>query len=343
MKLNRKDIVLKYIVEDYVKSAEPVGSNSLLSKHNLSYSSATIRNVMAELEKDGFIEKPHTSSGRVPSIKGYRYYIENLRDDKIDKTLRFELDKLFDGSKSIEQVLNESCQILSHMTNLATCVLGPSVNDETIVKIEAIPTSEASFTIIFVTNKGYVENKNFMLNKNIALEYVMKITEFIDSELKGTKLLDIVRKLKSIKLLNDDSADVFNYVVQTLLSTFSNLYLKRGTSFYGRNKLLEQPEFKDNAEEVKKIFELFYNSDKLAEIFSNCGNEISISIGNGKFKDISIITKDIKMPITNQDLGRIAVVGPTRMNYDQVIQHLNYTIDMIMHHLKDLKEVDINE
>ena len=119
--------------------------------------------------------------------------------------------------------------------------------------------------------------------------------------------------------------------------------MKRGSRFYGKKQLLEQPEFKDNINELKKIFELFLNSDKLAEVFSNCGEEISISICNGKYKDISIITKDIRIPKINHELGRIAVVGPTRMDYDTVIQHLNYTVKMIINHLNDLKEVDINE
>ena len=344
MKLNRKQIILKYIVEDYVKTAQPVGSNSLLEGHKfLNLSSATVRNVMAELEKNGLLEKTHTSSGRIPSIEGYRYYINYLRNDKIDNTLRFEIDKLFDSSKSIEQVLNESCQILSHKTNLATCILNPSVYDETLVKVEAVPTTLNSFTIIFVTNKGYVENKNFVLNKNVSLDYVLKIVEFINVEIKGTKVLDVTNKLSKIKLISNENVEAFEYVVHTLISTFSNLFMKRGSRFYGKKQLLEQPEFKDNINELKKIFELFLNSDKLAEVFSNCGEEISISIGNGKYKDISIITKDIRIPKINHELGRIAVVGPTRMDYDTVIQHLNYTVKMIINHLNDLKEVDINE
>lgn len=343
MKLTRRELVLKYIVEDYVRTALPVGSHTLLANHKLSLSSATVRNVMAELEKEGFIEKTHTSSGRVPSIKGYRHYIEHLRSEKIDKNLRFELDKLFDGSKSIDEVLNESCQILSHMTKLATCVLGPSVTDEILVKLETIPTNENCFTIIFVTGNGYVGNKNFILNKNINVDYIVRITEFINSELSGSKLIDVTRKLKSLKLISSENQEIFNFVIQTLITTFSDLFIKRGSSFYGKNNLLQQPEFKDNVEEVRKIFEIFSNSDKLSELFADCGEEISISIGNGRYKDISIITKDIRVPNSSQELGRIAVVGPTRMDYDKVIQHLNYTVEMILNHLNDLKEVKINE
>ena len=345
MKLARKDLILKYIVEDFIETAEPVGSHSLLNKHKLQISSATVRNVMASLEKEGYLEKTHTSSGRVPSLEGYRYYIDKLRDERVDKTLRFELNNLLDGSKSIEQVLKEACQILSDKTELATCLFYSSVYDETLVKVEAKAISSDTFTIIFVTNTGYVENKTFVLNKNINNEYIVKIVDFINSEIQGARIIDINKLLdkSNLKLVSRENAELFTYVVHILQSTFHDAFSKRTSKIYGKSFLLEKPEFREDISEIKKLFDIFLNTNQLGEIFAECGEEVFISMGSGKYKNISIVTKEIKLEGFKQNLGRIAVIGPTRMNYDAVISSLNYVVSMISDSLVDLKEVDINE
>lgn len=343
MRLKRKEIILKYIVEDYIRTAEPVGSISLLNAHKLNYSSATIRNVMMELEKEDYIEKTHTSSGRIPSTKGYRYYVEHLRNEKIDKSIKFEIDGIFDSSKSIEQILNESCLVLSHMTRLACCVLGPSIIDEKIVDVSLIPINEEGFVIIFVTNKGFVGNKTFLINKDLKMEELVDAMRVIDLHLKQIKIIDVKNALDELQgEVLDEYKATYNYLYKSILSVFSSLFSNRSSTFYGKSYLFEEPEFKDSPDEIKKLIEIFSNSDKLAQIFSACGNEVSISIGNGRYKDITIITKDVKFPSTNEEIGRIAVVGPTRMNYERVIKYLDYVVEMINNHLKDLKEVKIN-
>ena len=115
MELDRKNRIFKLIVEDFIKTAVPVGSNYLISKYKLPYSSATVRNEMVDLENDGLIEKTHTSSGRVPSVLGYKYYVKYLKNDSVDSKLKYQLKVVFDNSKSVEEVLDESCKILSNM------------------------------------------------------------------------------------------------------------------------------------------------------------------------------------------------------------------------------------
>ena len=161
MGLTRKQTLLKLIVEDFIKTAEPVGSNYLIQKYNLNISSATIRNEMNALEKEGLLEKTHTSSGRVPSNEGYKYYIENLRNSQIDENVKNEINTIFSKTASVDEVLKESCEILSHMTNLASVVLGPSADEERLVSIQLVPINSFTVTAIFVTDKGYVENKTF--------------------------------------------------------------------------------------------------------------------------------------------------------------------------------------
>jgi heat-inducible transcriptional repressor len=122
--MTREDQILKLIVEHFIKTAEPVGSQTLLEVYHLPFSSATIRSEMNSLEKEGYLEKTHTSSGRVPSGKGYTYYVEHLREENVDESVKYALSKVLEQkTKSVEEVVKESCEILSHMTNLASVVL----------------------------------------------------------------------------------------------------------------------------------------------------------------------------------------------------------------------------
>ena len=121
MSLSRRDYILKLIVEYFIKHAIPVGSHTLIEEYNLDVSSATIRNEMFALEKEGYLEKTHTSSGRVPSSKGYRYYIDHLRNESVDSRIKNEIAQLLsERSLTVEQAITKSCEILSHMTNLAS-------------------------------------------------------------------------------------------------------------------------------------------------------------------------------------------------------------------------------
>lgn len=139
--MTRRETILKLIVEHFIKTAQPVGSQTLLDEYKLDCSSATIRNEMNALEKDGYLEKTHTSSGRVPSSDGYRYYVEHLRDERVDNRFKFALASVLEKrTQSVEEVIEQSCKILSSMTNLASVVLGPKVSEEKLVSVQVIPS-----------------------------------------------------------------------------------------------------------------------------------------------------------------------------------------------------------
>src|SRR5574344_492133 len=194
MELNRKDKILKIIVEDFIKTATPVGSDYLIHKYNIPYSSATIRNEMNSLEKEGLLEKTHTSSGRVPSTEGYKYYVKYLKSDGIDSKLKSQIQQVFENSKSIEEVLGESCEILSSMTNLASVYLGPTSTTEALASVQLVPLSKNSATAIFITDRGYVENKTFIFDENVNMNDMKKCVSLIDERLRGTKIDQLVPK-----------------------------------------------------------------------------------------------------------------------------------------------------
>ncbi len=338
MSLSRKDYILKLIVEDFIKTAIPVGSNYLINKYNLPYSSATVRNEMASLEEDGLIEKTHTSSGRVPSTLGYKYYVNNLKSNSVDSKLKNELKVVFDNTKSVEDVLGESCKVLSNMTNLVSVYLGPNSNKERLISVQLIPISKTSATAIFVTDRGYVENKTFIFDKNVNLDDLSKSIKLINDRITGTYISELPDKLESIKPLLKDYINDYTYIFNSIAKAFFEFASER-SEFYGENNLISQPEFKDNPEELKKIFDLFSKPENLVDMLQShddIGTIDADSNSNIKsFDNLAIISKEIKIPDSDKELGRIAIVGPKRMDYGKVLNALDYVVKELMSHLSN--------
>lgn len=342
MELTRKDKILKLIVEDFIKTAQPVGSNYLIDKYKLNLSSATIRNEMNQLEKEGLLEKTHTSSGRVPSTKGYKYYIDHLKTSKIDEKIKNQITDIFDTSSSVEEIMSKSCEILSHMTNLASAVLGPGADEEKLVSVQLVPINNSAVTAIFITDKGYVENKTFVMNGNAEIQDVKKTIEILNDRLVGTKVSELVPKLEGIKPIISDYISDYTFIYNALLKTFYEFSSKR-KEFYGKENLLHQPEFENDPNELKKIFGLIDGSgNKLESLLDKSNSNLLINCGeiDQNFDDVSVVSKEIVA--NGQNIGRIAIIGPTRMDYSKVLNNLDYVAKRIMEHLnyEDIQEED---
>jgi len=323
--MNRRDRVLKLIVEHFIKTAQPVGSKTLIDEYGLDYSSATIRNEMNALEQDGLLEKTHTSSGRVPSSKGYRYYIDNLRERSVSEDFKYQMQSILEEKiQSIDDVIKESCEILSQMTNLASIVLGPNVSEEKLVSVQLIPLSNSSATCVFVTDQGYVENKTFVINEETKLADVESCVKLLNDRLQGTPISDVVNKMQAIRPLLSDYVINHDVIYQTMLEAFLG-FAKDRLSAYGKDVLFDQPEFANDAAKIKKLLELFESPEIFREVEEK-DHEISIHIGGegSDDEDVSIIQAKVKIP--GQKEGSIAIVGPKRMDYDQVVSSMEYLI-----------------
>ena len=325
--MNRRERVLKLIVEHFIKTAEPVGSRTLIEEYKLNYSGATIRAEMNSLEQEGFLEKTHTSSGRVPSSKGYRYYIEHLRERSVSEEFKYQMQSIMDEKiRSIDDVIKESCEILSQMTSLASIVLGPNATQEKLVSVQLVPISKTSATCVFITDQGYVENKTFVLNDKTSLSDVESCVKLLNDRLKGTAIAELIPKMKAIKPLLSDYVIDHDVIYQAMLEAFVG-FAKDRLSAYGKEELFEQPEFKDDATKIKKLIELFESPEVFREVEEDADNEISIHIA-GEAKDdddVSIVTAKVKIP--GQKEGSIAIVGPKRMDYDQVVSSMEYLVN----------------
>ena len=325
MALSRSDTILKYIVEYFIKTAQPVGSHTLIEVYHLNYSSATIRNEMYALEKLGLIEKTHSSSGRVPSASGYKYYCDKLRDKQVDEELRQSLQLVLDQRvKSVEEIIKRSCEILSHMTNLVSVVMGPDEEKEKLASVQLVKISDNTITAIFVTDKGYVENKTFILEGDISTDELVQCMDVLNQRLKGTPVNQLINKMEALKPVLSDYVISHDVVYQALMETFLRFASDR-LSLYGREELFNNPEFKQDAEKLERVFKLLGDSSIFKTVETKDGG-ITLNIGDVEGNpDVSMVTAKIK--VGEEGEQTLTLLGPTRMDYAKVLSALEYIVN----------------
>ncbi|MDL2211631.1 heat-inducible transcriptional repressor HrcA [Erysipelotrichaceae bacterium OttesenSCG-928-M19] len=331
MLTSRQIDILKVIIDDFINDAMPVGSKTLKANHELPYSSATIRNEMATLETLGLLEKTHTSSGRIPSNQGYRYYVDYLIDDQdIDAGLKEKLEELFNNRKlEIEEIVKQTCDLIASMTNYTSIALGAESKDEVLSKVEIIPVSTTSVVIVIVTSSGKVESKIFNIENDIDLNELKKCVNVLNKMLVGTKLGDVVKKIDD-EIKDELGKHVSNY--ENLLDAFVNAFIKFASDHVyvgGRNNIINQPDF-DDIEKIRSLVNVIEDYDFFETLAKNIdGNKVIIGHENEYFidDDVTIVTSNYQ--VSDDEKGVIAIIGPTRMNYDKVIRLLDYASDKI--------------
>ena len=319
----RQNEILKIIIEEYIKSAKPVGSKSICD--TLNCSSATVRNEMAHLEEIGYLEKTHTSSGRVPSELGYRYYIDNLMKPKEltgEEVLALQTI-LSNQSLQLNDAITLSMQIISEMTNYTSLVLGNSSLDNRLKKVEVVPINENSLIAIIITDKGHIENKTISTGESVDVDEVKKMTDLINNLLVGTLLDDINKKLElEIKPIIGKYIKQQEMIYNMFYNAFNEMTLKKENyHFSGKTNMLKAPEF-DNVDKIRNIIDKLEDSDVISSIEEN---DLGINVYIG---DESKIDSDVTVIKTkyskDKEEGTIAIIGPKRMNYDRVIGMLEF-------------------
>ena len=325
MSLSRSDVILKYIVEYFIKNAQPVGSQTLIEMYKLPYSSATIRNEMYALEKLGLIEKTHSSSGRVPSAKGYKYYCEKLKDNEVDENLKQSLQLVLDQRvKSVEEVIQRSCEILSHMTNLVSIVVGPDEDKERLASVQLIQISDNTITAVFVTDKGYVENKTFIIEEGVSAKEIVQCMNLLNERLKGTPVSQLVEKMQALKPVLSDYVISHDVVYQALMETFLRFASDR-LSLYGREELFNNPEFKQDSEKLERVFKMLSDQSLFKSVDAD-EKGVSVNIGDVEGNpDVSMVSAKFK--VGQEGEQTLTLLGPTRMDYARVISALEYMVN----------------
>lgn len=318
----RRKELLKLIVEEYIKTANPVGSSLLCDKLNCS--SATIRNEMASLEDMGYLEKTHTSSGRVPSEMGYRYYVDNLMEPKkMTGEEVLKLQTIFDNKGLVlSDVITRSMEIISEITNCTSLVLGASSAENKLKEVETIPFSDSKVIAIVITDKGHVEHKELNVDGNVSPNEVKKVVELINKLLVGTPLDEVSAKLEfEIKPIIGNYVKSHEALYQAFYNAFNEFSYKNHMHMAGRTKLLDYREF-DSVSKVKEILNKFDDENMVKKIEADC-NDINVYIGHENNFDDDVSVIKTKYDINGEE-GTIAIVGPKRMDYEKVVSLLNY-------------------
>ena len=326
---HRQKVIFKTIVEQFICQAEPIGSKTLLTILEIPVSSATIRNEMALLEKAGLLEKTHTSSGRIPSQLGYRYYVEHLMETSLDPQMETSLKQLFCQRQcSLEDAVSTCCSILSEMTHLTSVVLGPETSSQTLQHIQLIPISQRQAVAIFITSSGHTENRTFNFEEDVSLTDLKNCTDFLNSQLSGVPIDQVVDELRKAEPLMAAKIVRHEVLFEAFVSAFMGFAAKK-TAVFGRANMLAQPEFTDigRLREMMRIledgsmFKEWTGQESNAVVPLGSRNEL-IQIG-----DCSVITANLN--VKGKPQGQLMVVGPNRMPYAKVIAMMEYISDVI--------------
>lgn len=339
---DRKKLILKAIVDDYISTAEPVGSRTLEKKYNLGLSSATIRNEMSDLEELGLLTQPHTSSGRVPSLAGYRMYVDELMSqyrltmEEIGVLQSVMEDKI----DFLDKIIARTSGIMSQLTNYTSVAVGPKMMYNSIKSIRLISVSDKVVLTIIITNEGIVKDKKIILTKPVTPEELGRLENAINNNLTGINFTDIQMD-NIVKLVNEARASD-ELVLAVLKFVQDSIEVVNESDIYvnGQANIFNFPEY-SNVEKAKKFLDLTSNRADIFDIISNATDKdkkIVVKIGEkgSPIEDCSLIVSRYK--VSDNMEGFIGLIGPTRMDYRKAVTVMDYVTDIINNKMKQITE-----
>lgn len=318
----RQQQLLKIIVEDYIKQARPIGSKAICDI--LDCSSATIRNEMAFLEEVGLLEKTHISSGRIPSEKGYRYYVDYLMQPKelTDRDMLNLQTIFYNNSLALDNYIIRSMEIISEMTNLTAVVLGKSSMTNCLKKVEVIPLNDNNIIAILITDKGHVENRQITIDEVVSVEDIKQTVDLINKMIVGTPISEVQEKLEfEIKPIISKYVKQHVALYNAFYSAFNDFATSPNVTMKGTKNILMQPEF-DDTSKIRNILSKFEDKDIISKIEEE-DNGINIYIGSENDFDDDVTIIKTKYSALGEE-GTIALIGPKRLEYNRVISLLDY-------------------
>lgn len=321
----RQLAIFNLLVNLYTDTGFPVGSNTLM-KNGIKASSATIRNDLVKLEDLGLIQKVHSSSGRIPSEEGYRFYIDNLmKPSVIPFEEQYKIRQLFNREYSAtNEIIEVSAKILSDLTNYTAFSLGPEVKDRKLTSFKIIPLNSRQLIAIIVTDKGYVESQVFTVPEEVTASDIEKMINIINDRLIGKSLLTVYHQLRTEIPL----------ILQRYFTNSSNMLLLFEDVFHqvfddqiyvsGGMNLLDSGSLED-VSEFKSIYSLFTDTERLSELILPGESEIEIKVGNEinneLLTNMSLVTASYQ--VSDHGNGVVALLGPTSMSYAKMMGLLN--------------------
>lgn len=339
-----RDILLN-IVKLHIADGEPVGSRTLSKQSRFKLSAATIRNIMADLEEAGFLAQPHTSAGRVPTDKGYRFYVDNLlRTSRVSRSDEELINRslLFDPEVSPEHLMERASHLLSHISNSVGIVVSPSMAHDIIQHVEFVRLTDKRILVLTVSRTGMVHNRVVRTEEDIPQEELERTTRYVAEHFRNHSLSSIrdqlVLRMSEEKVLYD------RLLKNAVLLCSQSLEAETGPASVfvdGTVNMLSRPDFQD-LDRMKALFRMFEEKGRLVKIINQClltvpDGGISVHIGAENafpgMRDCTIITSPYYY--RNKLLGGIGVVGPTRMEYTRIMSIVGYMARLFNRVLND--------
>ncbi len=339
----RQKEILRAIVHDYITTAEPIGSRSIAKKLHYSLSPATIRNTMADLEDLGYLMQPHTSAGRIPTDRGYRFYVDSFLQVKklsVDEERRIQGAYIHENPE-LEALMADTSRFISNLTQQVGLVMAPQLARTVFRRIELIQLHKERILVVMVAESGLVHHRLISVNEVIPQEELNKISAYLNHLLRGQMLTElretVLRRMREEKALYDRQ---LTWAIKLCQQIFQEEV--RGEIYYGGTaNLFTQPEFTFRIEQAKEILSALEEKSKILKILDACmkGDRLTIIIGSElsvqKMQGLSLIASPYHYG--DQALGILGVLGPTRMDYGKVAALVDYTAKLLSRILSPLE------
>ena len=336
MLTKRQINILDALIRLYTSTGHPIGSKTIMTETAIDASSATIRNELSFLEKLGFIQKTHSSSGRVPSMKGYRYYIDHLvKPQEVAKDkLQIINEVLGNHVRQMDDIMNQSAKLLSDLTSYTAIVLGPKAESSRLTGFRLVALNDNLIMAIVQTDGGLIENKVFRLSKPIDESDLVKVANIFNQHLVGLPLMEVARKLEQ---------DI-PFLIRKYASNAMDMYLSLESAFNasaedryhvsGKMNLLDFTEDMDK-QQLKSLYSLLDNKGNLNVLIDPIHEDFVVKIGdefdNELFTNFSLVTAAYQ--VSGHGRGILAVLGPTSMSYDETFGVLDVFRKQLTHTL----------
>ncbi len=314
----RKRRILESIIKDYVETAEPVGSRAIVRKHALKISAATVRNEMADLEDMGYLEQPHTSAGRIPSEKGFRYYVDCMMENESlsDEEMEVFEKLLKDSIQGWNDVAQGVVHFLSQVSNYASFIIVPSIKFTQFQNLHLVPIQEGQALVLVVSDIGLIMHRKIDIPKGTSNEDLQAIGEVFNRVYRGKKLIEIQRS--ELQMLRDNLKRR-RQIIDSALDALDNLLENSGEEkvlISGALNMLKEPEFKD-LDKLKRILTVLEEDVLLKGIIPDgISQDVDIRIGKENksedIKEMSLVFTGYK---TSGEMGKMGLLGPVRMEY----------------------------
>jgi heat-inducible transcriptional repressor len=336
----RNRLILQAVIQDYIRTAEPVGSRVLSKHYNLSISPATIRNVMSDLEELGLLTQPHTSAGRIPTEKGLRFYVDTLLQVRdISGPEQQAIYQEFAGvSSETEQIIRHSSKVLSSVSRHMGIVLAPRFSAQTLKELQFVRVNNRMILVVLVGRTGMIQNRIIETDEDIASEDLDRFNRYLNDVLEGLTISEIKgRILEEMQQEKNKFDQMLSRALELSHKVFKDDTIEGDVYIDGRGNLLDCPEFSDVAV-MKSIFKAFEDKSILVKLLDQTINADGVQIFIGAETELAELQGCTLIASRytrgTRPLGTLGVIGPTRINYSKIIPVVDYTAKLVSHILE---------